>query len=433
MNKKSSPLENNQPTQPGKKLQKQRQRILKELEEAQAAQAEALARFHRAETRLQKRTAELQRIAAQLLLVHQQLGEPAASIPLAVSMPTGERARVLEGPSVGGQVVESTGRTQESDTTARDDELPAATQHTEEAPQASQVPLAEPGGEFLIAIQYRTDMLQTSEASQVEEELSRQPLPHTSISNAQATEFAREARAVAEAAEQAAREAAERAVAAAARLEQVGSGARHLLHELQQMQTEVEQTNAIAQEAERAAREAEAAAEARFIAPTGVEEPTPDTESVGAQIIAPGGGEGPPLELAVDAEEETIVEPSTATMVAEVAAAAAAEAEAVAEASSARTREAHRFAQQADQALADARAAIRNGLWSGEEADQYLQTLEHEATRAHALLADAEAAEEHAQRAASNAEAEAEVAEGVAFTTDDQAETSLDEELGNED
>ncbi len=375
MNKKPSPQQNNQPSQPGKKLLKQRQRILEELEEAQAAQAEALARFHRAEARLQKRTAQLQRIAAQLLLVHQQLGEPAVSIPLAVSMPTGERARILEGPSVGEQVVESTGRTQESHAEAREDELPPATQHTEEAPQASQVPVAEPDDEFPIATQNRADTLQASEASQVVEEPSQQPLPHTSISSAQVVEFAREARAVAEAAEQAAREAAERAVAAAARLEQVGSGARHLLQELHQMQTEVERANAIAQEAERTAREAEAAA--------------------------------------------GYLEPSAETMVAEVAAAAAAEAEAVAEASSARTREAHRFAQQADQVLADARAAIRNGLWSGEEADQYLQTLEREATRAHALLADAEATEEQAQRAASNAEAEAEVAEGVAFTADD--------------
>ncbi len=123
MNKKLSPQQNNQPFQPNKKLLKQRQRILKELEEAQQAQAEALERFHRAEARLQKRTADLQRIAAQLMFMHQQLGEPAGSIPLAVSMPTGERAHILEEPSVegsfgrpveglvGGSDVESTGLT----------------------------------------------------------------------------------------------------------------------------------------------------------------------------------------------------------------------------------------------------------------------------------------------------------------------------------
>ncbi len=456
MNKKLSPQQNNQPFQPNKKLQKQRQRILKELEEAQQAQAEALERFHRAEARLQKRTADLQRIAAQLLFMHQQLGEPAGSIPLAVSMPTGERAHILEEPSVegsfggpveglvGGSDVESTGHAQETSAGVRDDELPAAAQHTEEIPQASQAPKPDEGpeDEIPVASQHRADMLQP-EAEIPTDSPGASSIPHPSRSPAEAAEFAREARAVAEATEQAAREAAERAVAVAAHLEQVGSGGRHLLQELQQLQTEAEQANAIAQQAERAAREAEAAAGIQFIALTDAQGPTPDTESIGylsprqgPRFIAPGDGEGTPPELAAGEEEETIVEPRTETMVAEVAAAAAAEAEAVAEASSARTREAHRFAQQADQVLEDARAAIRNGQWSGEDAEQYLQALELEATRAHALLADAEAAEEQAQRAASSAEAEAEVAEGIAFTSistaDDQAETSLDDQPEND-
>ena len=449
MNKKLSPQQNNQPFQPNKKLQKQRQRILKELEEAQQAQAEALERFHRAEARLQKRTADLQRIAAQLLFMHQQLGEPAGSIPLAVSMPTGERAPILEEPSVegsfgrpveglvGGSDVESTGHVQETSAGVRDDELPAAAEHTEEIPQASQAPKPDEGpeDEIPVASQHRADMLQP-EAEIPTDSPGAISIPQPSRSPAEAAEFAREARAVAEATEQAAREAAERAVAAAAHLEQVGSGGRHLLQELQQLQTEAEQANAIAQQAERAAREAEAAAGIQFIALTDAQGPTPDTESVGVRFIAPGDGEGSPPELAAGEEEETIVEPRTETMVAEVAAAAAAEAEAVAEASSARTREAHRFAQQADQVLEDARAAIRNGQWSGEDAEQYLQALELEATRAHALLADAEAAEEQAQRAASSAEAEAEVAEGIAFTSistaDDQVETSLDDQPEND-
>src|SRR6266852_4917953 len=410
MNKKLSPQQNNQPFQPNKKLQKQRQRILKELEEAQQAQAEALERFHRAEARLQKRTADLQRIAAQLMFMHQQLGEPAGSIPLAVSMPTGERAHILEEPSVegsfggpveglvGGSDVESTGHAQETSAGVRDDELPAAAQHTEEIPQASQAPKPDEGpeDEIPVASQHRADMLQP-EAEIPTDSPGASSIPHPSRSPAEAAEFAREARAVAEATEQAAR----------------------------------------------AAREAEAVAGIQFIALTDAQGPTPDTESIGylsprqgPRFIAPGDGEGTPPELAAGEEEETIVEPRTETMVAEVAAAAAAEAEAVAEASSARTREAHRFAQQADQVLEDARAAIRNGQWSGEDAEQYLQALELEATRAHALLADAEAAEEQAQRAASSAEAEAEVAEGIAFTSistaDDQAETSLDDQPEND-
>src|SRR5215472_16444692 len=113
-NKKPTSQTNNPPTQAGKKLQKQRQRILKELEEAQQAQAEALERFHRAEARLQKRTAELQRIAAQLLLVHQQLDEPNGPIPLAVAMPSGERARTKEEPPVGESTIELTAHPQES-------------------------------------------------------------------------------------------------------------------------------------------------------------------------------------------------------------------------------------------------------------------------------------------------------------------------------
>src|SRR3989442_831609 len=351
MNKKLSPQQNNQPSQPNKKLVKQRQRILKELEDAQQAQAEALERFHRAEARLQKRTANLQRIAAQLLLMHQQLGEPAGSIPLAVSVPAGERARILEETSVegsvGGSDVESTGHAQETGAAERDDELPAATQHTEEIPQASQAPTPDEGpeDEFPVASQHQADMPQP-EVEIPTATPGANSISHPSRSPAEAAEFAREARAVAEGAEQAAREAAERAVAVAAHLEQVGSGGRHLLQEQQQLQTEAEQANAIAQQAERAAREAEAAAGTQFIALTDTQDPTPDTESIGylsprqdSRFIAPGGEEGPLPELAAGEEEETIVEPSTETMVAEVAAAAAAEAEAVAEASSARTRE----------------------------------------------------------------------------------------------
>jgi hypothetical protein len=126
-------------------------------------------------------------------------------------------------------------------------------------------------------------------------------------------------------------------------------------------------------------------------------------------------------------EEEELVSEVAAMMIADVAAAAAAEAEAMAEASSARTREAHYAALQADQVLEEVRAAIASGALSEEDADRYLQSAEREATRAHALLADAEAAEERALNMAMNAEAEAEVAEGMAFAAKDQAEEGFGE------
>jgi len=126
-------------------------------------------------------------------------------------------------------------------------------------------------------------------------------------------------------------------------------------------------------------------------------------------------------------EEEEAVEAVAAMMIADVAAAAAAEAEALAEASSARTREARHVALQADQALEEVRLAISSGALSGEDAEDYLRDAERNATRAHALLADAEAAEEQALKAAMNAEAEAEVAEGMAMAANDRAETTLED------
>ncbi len=73
------------------------------------------------------------------------------------------------------------------------------------------------------------------------------------------------------------------------------------------------------------------------------------------------------------------------------------------------------------------RTAIANGALTAFEAETFLQHAEREATRAHARLADAEAAEEQARRTAMNAEAEAEVAEGMAFAANNQMERDSDE------
>jgi len=150
------------------------------------------------------------------------------------------------------------------------------------------------------------------------------------------------------------------------------------------------------------------------------EEPTQSTLEDAAEVAE------------IEAEEE-IVEANTAVTIAEITAERAAAAEAMAQASSAHTREARRQAQLAEQTLGEVRVAIRNGLLTGEEAEHTLQEAEREVTKAQALLADAEAAEEQALTAAVNAEAEAEVAEGMAYAAVDRSGPLLEEakEQGN--
>lgn len=64
-----------QNSDPRKKLQKREQRILERLQEARDAQVKALERFHRAEARLQKRVARVQRFEGRLAFIRQQLVE----------------------------------------------------------------------------------------------------------------------------------------------------------------------------------------------------------------------------------------------------------------------------------------------------------------------------------------------------------------------
>jgi hypothetical protein len=131
----------------------------------------------------------------------------------------------------------------------------------------------------------------------------------------------------------------------------------------------------------------------------------------------------------IEAEEE-VVETITAVTIAEITAERAAAAKAFAEASSAHTRDARRRAEEAERALGEVRISIRNGLLTGEEAEISMQRAEHRVTRAQAMLADAEAAEEQALNAAINAEAEAEVAEGMAYATVNHNASLLEEEQG---
>lgn len=72
-------LEENQARKAREQLQKQEQKALKRLQEAQLAQAKAWDRFERAQARLQKRTTRLERVVDRLLLIRQQLQEPAST------------------------------------------------------------------------------------------------------------------------------------------------------------------------------------------------------------------------------------------------------------------------------------------------------------------------------------------------------------------
>ena len=126
-----------------------------------------------------------------------------------------------------------------------------------------------------------------------------------------------------------------------------------------------------------------------------------------------------PEEIAIIEEEEALIAAGTAETIAHITAERAAKAEVIAEISSKQTREARRYVQDAEQAHIEVRTAISNGILTGEEAQEALWRAEHAVTRAQAFLADAEANEEQAVKAAMNAEADAEVAEGMAFASTD--------------
>lgn len=255
-----------------------------------------------------------------------------------------------------------------------------------------------------------------------------------------------EAHAAVMATEEAVRVAVERAREVTLRLERLGSG-RHLAHELATLEAEIERAWQSMHEAEQRAYQLEQAQ----LSPS-TEQPTMETLSDSRQSTPPGTNETPPQQevperesLVVEQtempqteqedaailtsrmeqierieqidEEEEMVAMAAAMTAADVAAAAAAEAEAFAEASSARVRELRHLTEQADNILEQVRLAIRRGILIGDAAEATLYDAEHDASRVRTLLAEAEATEERARRAAMNAEAEAEVAEGMALAT----------------
>jgi hypothetical protein len=339
-----------------KKLRKREQRALERLQEAQKAQARALERFQRAEARLQKRSARLQRVEGRLVLLRQQL-----------------------------------------------EQIPA--QREPQSSEAQPLPYTPPdtnsyrvGAGLAPALEIQADIPHAGGPS---------TSPDKPALREDAEQLVNEARAVAEAAEENARLAAERASEIAARLDQVGS-ARHFAQELSELQAEAEQASLIAEEAARAADEADS-----LVA---------DAEQLLDEIAEiPQQAEpfATPEEIVSIEEEEELTAALTAGTIAHITAERAAKAEVIAEISSKQTREAHRHAQDAEQALVEVRAAISSGALSGEEAQEALWRAEHAVTRAQAFLADAEANEEQAVKAAMNAEADAEVAEGMAFAAVD--------------
>ncbi len=421
-----------------KKLRKREQRVRDRLQEAQLAQANALERLRRAEARFQKRAMRVQRLEGRLNLIDQQLralnAPPSTVVTLITSVAESSISEVEEPHSPEKTKTPLAANAPALQSAEHDLSEDAVSRQSAEVEIPTEMMAGEAEQQFLD----RFSAAEAIESPSTKEEVSAEE--SSSASDFEAVVMrAREARAVAEAAEEAARIAIEQATDVAIYLEQVGS-ARHLMRELELMEAEANNAIALAREAENAALAAERlAAEAGGLAQDKEEQVKLAAEE--QQIIASVPTEEEslphahptPTEIAqveeID-EEEEVIETVAAMIIADAAAIAAAEAEALAEASSARTREARAAAQRADQALASVQQAIYAGLLVGEAAAEALKAAERDATHAHAVLADAEAAEERARNTAMNAEAEAEVAEGMAFAAGDHNER--DEKLRDE-
>src|SRR6266487_4243691 len=464
-----------------KKLLKQEKRLRDRLLEAQQAQDNALERLRRAETRLRKRVERVQRLESRLNIVDQQmraLNAPLSTIvtliPTVAESATRKAAHPTETtpekPSM-----QVTGATQAPQTampaakasvappisyristevaevpilTRKEESAGSKPASVEQASKADTLP-EQPAGlesvaDEMLAGEAEPQFLERFSASVDtpldEEEVDEEEVPVTHTLSP-AVLRAREARAVAEAAEEAAR-AAERAAA-----ESEG----FLTDEEVKLTAEEKQIiAAIPPEEERELDAVEEQSEEE--PPINAVQPDILADSVQeAQQVqaAPLNGEvqgvveissirgtadrydlqaggvhtyAHPTQLEIVQveeinEEEETLETVAAMIIADAAAIAAAEAEALAEASSARTREARRAALEADRVLGTIRLAIRNGALVGDEAAAALMAAERDATHAHAVLADAEATGERALTAAMNAEAEAEVAEAMALAS----------------
>ena len=497
-----------------KKLRKEEKRLRERLQEAQQEQDNALERLRRAEARLRKRVERVQRLESRLNIVDQQmraLNAPLSTIvtliPTVAESGTGREAASEEDapihtstaempePSAPSQKPSYSTEAVDTSKIASDaeDEVGSVSSSQAQPPLVDDIFGADLAPDEMLAGETEPQFLeQLAAGNETPAEVEKGPDEEAEASENlnSAVLHAREARAVAEAAEEAARDAIERAEGVAGYLEQIGS-ARHLMQELEQLEDEAAQAAVYARETEEAAQAAERAAsegedsesdgdikltaeEEHIIASipseeerevTSSEEPSdadlldtqmPLVEEIPAGQSVANGGElsdnretagltdaqaggvhtytqPTQLEVAqveeIDEEGEEL-ETVAAMIIADAAAIAAAEAEALAEASSSRTREARNTARETDRALDTIRQAVRNGVLVGDEANSALEVAERDATHAHAALADAEAAEERARTTAMNAEAEAEVAEGMAFSSGERNER--DEKLRDE-
>ncbi len=387
MDQESSSLEQRLRGMSSKKVAKRVHKLQERLLLARQAQTAAAERLQRAQARWHKKSARVKRLEERLVSLYTFAG-----IPIAEGV-------IQTAPEV---------------LSAKAISSPASTLEGTVADASREQPVEE-GIETVPSAEEQ-------EAPAVPPTASEQITAQMKVSPAtlRALEHARQARMIANAAEEEARLAIERSQDAAERLEQMVTG-RHLAHELVALQEEAEKASTFAHESEQAARIAEQQVPYDVVT-LGASLAEPDTEHPPAATIAAQDEPQPELTQQTAAipqevlqEEEAVVEHLAAMMIAEAAAIAAVEAEAAAEESSARTREARQQARQADQVLLAVRRMIREGSLPADEAEQALQAAEYAVTHAHALLADAEGAEEQALNAAISAEADAEVAEGMAL------------------
>ncbi len=320
-----------------KKLLKQEKRLRDRLLEAQREQDDALERLRRAEARLRKRVERVQRLEGRLNIVDQQmraLNAPLSTIvtliPTVAESAAKEAARTSEAaqekPPL--QPADAVQQAQEKSPVQATDVVEVPQMEIAEAPidqqisysvspevaaastlpreevsavselvsveQVSEVATIPEGpvelesapGEMLVGEaepQFLERFSASTDTPPDDEEVSAEQAPATSIPDP-AILRAREARAVAEAAEEAARDAIERAEDVAEYLEQIGS-ARHLMQELAQLEDEAAQAVTYAREAEEAAREAERlAAESEGYVPDEEMKLTAEEEQIIASI-----------------------------------------------------------------------------------------------------------------------------------------------------
>ena len=378
-----------------KKLRKRERKLRERLQEAKQAQDDASQHLRHAEIRMRKRIAHVQQLEDRLDAIQQRLG-----------------ALQLKGPTVITMITAGTGVS-----------VPSI-----EAPSSQKLSVEEDRSEISELLEVEdapvgTHMDVAIKGAIIDSELENED----EVSGDDVVMRARRARVVAEAAEEAARNAIERVAEAEKYLEQL-EAALHLMQELERLQAEADKSVIIACEAKevkRVAVKSPQEEEQQEIEVIVNEERMELISEMDTDDVVASSEHPSPLEVArVEEieEEEDALETVAAMIIADAAGVVAARAEATAEACSVRTREAGVLALKADQALEAVRVAIGQQRLSGEGAEVALKAAEREATHAHAVLADAELAEERALNAAMNAEAEAEVAEGMAFSA-----SSLDE------